>query len=314
MLVRHLRVHADQLRMIERRDEAEVRAGRRHVDVAARLVRLGLQREAEAVLLVDRVLAEVVDRLAQPLDRFVRAPAGVGLGPFAAAPQHEDLRAELGAEVHRAQRLLDRVGAHARVVGRERAVAEDRVVEQVDRRHRDDDAVLGAGAPGSRLTMRSRSAGVASIGTRSLSWRLTPHAPTSPSIADRIDRRQRRADHVAEGVAPAVADGPEAEGKLVFGSGIVGVRHRGGPAREPSRQIKSHSPIVRHTVPNRCPGSVGCGARRPTEAQPRVGGLSRLRRLRAAKLAAEQSRGPRTRLSGSRPRTPGRSAHWRWPS
>src|SRR2546425_2426030 len=33
------------------------------------------------------------------------------------------------------------------------------------------------------LTMRSRSEGVASIGTRSLSCRLTPHAPTSPSIA-----------------------------------------------------------------------------------------------------------------------------------
>src|SRR5689334_20743585 len=31
-------------------------------------------------------------------------------------------------------------------------------------------------------TIRSRSAGVASIGTRSLSWRLTPHAPTSASI------------------------------------------------------------------------------------------------------------------------------------
>ncbi len=31
--------------------------------------------------------------------------------------------------------------------------------------------------------MRSRSAGVASIGTRSLSWRFTPHAPTSASSA-----------------------------------------------------------------------------------------------------------------------------------
>ena len=31
--------------------------------------------------------------------------------------------------------------------------------------------------------MRSRSEGVASIGTRSLSWRFTPHAPTSASSA-----------------------------------------------------------------------------------------------------------------------------------
>src|SRR6516165_3199093 len=32
-------------------------------------------------------------------------------------------------------------------------------------------------------TIRSRSAGVASMGTRSLSWRFTPHAPTSASMA-----------------------------------------------------------------------------------------------------------------------------------
>ena len=113
MLVRDFGIDADQLRMRERRDEPEVGAGRRHVDVAARLVRLGLEREPEAVLLVDRVLAQVVDRLAQPLDRFVRPPAGIGLGALAAAPQHEDLRAELGAEVHRAHRLLHGVGADA---------------------------------------------------------------------------------------------------------------------------------------------------------------------------------------------------------
>ena len=98
-------------------------------------------------LLIDRVLAEVVDRLAQPLDRFVRPAAGVGFGAFASAPQHEDLRAELRAEIHRAHRLLQRVGAHARVVRGERAVAEHRIEEQVHRRHRHDDAVPPAGAP-----------------------------------------------------------------------------------------------------------------------------------------------------------------------
>ena len=53
LFVRHFRVHADHLGMIERGDEPQVRAGRRHVDVAARLVRLGLERELESVLTID---------------------------------------------------------------------------------------------------------------------------------------------------------------------------------------------------------------------------------------------------------------------
>ena len=80
-------------------------------------------------------------RFAQPLDRLVGPPARVGLRALASAPEHEDLRAELRAEIHRAHRLLQGVGAHARVVGGERAIAEDRIEEQVDRRHRHDDAV-----------------------------------------------------------------------------------------------------------------------------------------------------------------------------
>ena len=47
LLVRHLRVDADHLRVRERRDEAQVGGGGREVDVAARLVGLGLEREAQ---------------------------------------------------------------------------------------------------------------------------------------------------------------------------------------------------------------------------------------------------------------------------
>jgi hypothetical protein len=46
LFVRDLGIDADHLRMIERGDETEVGTGGRHVDVAARLVRLGLEREA----------------------------------------------------------------------------------------------------------------------------------------------------------------------------------------------------------------------------------------------------------------------------
>ena len=52
-LVRDLGIHPDDVCVIERRDEPEVCAGRRHVDVAARLVRLGLEREPEPVLAVE---------------------------------------------------------------------------------------------------------------------------------------------------------------------------------------------------------------------------------------------------------------------
>ena len=242
--------------MVERRNEAEIGAGRGHVDVAARLVGLRLHRERVAVLLVDRVLAEVVDRFAQPLDRVVRPPAGVGLGPFPAAPQHEDLRAELGAEVHRPQRLLDRIRAHPRVVGRERAVAEDRVVEQVHRRHRDDDVVLGAGG------LEVLDDGVALARRRVDRHQIVVVEIDAPGAdlaehPDRIDRRQRRADHVAEGVTSPIADCPEAERKFVFRSGIVGVRHRGwaGQGAEPTDQI-TFSDCSPHRCPIRGPWSV----------------------------------------------------------
>ena len=50
-LVRDLGVHADHLGVIERVDEGQHVAGRRQEDVAARLVRLGLERELQVVLL-----------------------------------------------------------------------------------------------------------------------------------------------------------------------------------------------------------------------------------------------------------------------
>jgi hypothetical protein len=42
-----------------------------------------------------------------------------------------------------------------------------------------------------------------------------------------IDRRERVAHDVAERIAAAVADGPEAERELVFRSRCIGVRHMG---------------------------------------------------------------------------------------
>ena len=61
VLVRHFGVHADHLRMRQRGDERQIRGRGREVDVAARLVRLGFEREPQVVVLIARVLAQEVD-------------------------------------------------------------------------------------------------------------------------------------------------------------------------------------------------------------------------------------------------------------
>ena len=73
--------------------------------------------------------------------------AGAVLGALAAAPQHEGLRAQLGGQVDVAQHLGQRVAAHLAVVGRDRALLEHRVAEQVGGDHLDDQAGLGERLP-----------------------------------------------------------------------------------------------------------------------------------------------------------------------
>ena len=242
LFVRDLRVHADQLGVRERRDEAQVRAGRRHVDVAARLVGLGLEREAISVLPVDGVLAEIVHRLAQALDGLVRAAAGIRFGSLASAPQHERLGAQLGAQIHRAHRLLHRVRTHARVVGSEGSVAEDRIVEEVHGRHRHDQVVLLA-------RPREVTDDPVTLGGRGVDRHeivvVEVHAPCADLAQERggVDRRERRADGVAEGIAAAIADGPETERELVFRAWAVPIGHDVSAARGVARRkIRAHLP------------------------------------------------------------------------
>ena len=228
LFVRHFRVHAHHVGMVERRDEAEIRAGRRHVDVAARLVGLGLERELEAVLPIDRILAEEVDRVAQPLDRFVRRAAGVGFRALASAPQHENAGAKLRAEIHRPHRLLQREGAHAGVVRGERAVAKHRIEEQVDGGHRHDEAMRPAG-------LLELADDVVAFGGGGIDRHevvvVQVHAPGARlgQQRDRIVRRQRLAHRVAEGISTAIADRPQSERELVLGPRCVKVRRHVEP-------------------------------------------------------------------------------------
>ena len=92
-------IDADHLRMIERGDEGQHAADGRQIQVAARLVRLRLDGELDVVALAEDVFAQEVERLAEPLGRLDRILAGVDLDALAAAPEDEDLRAQLGGDV-----------------------------------------------------------------------------------------------------------------------------------------------------------------------------------------------------------------------
>ena len=100
--------------------------------------------------------------------------AGVGFGAFAAAPEDVGFGAEFGAEVHGGHGFLDGVGADAGVAGGERAIFEDRG------RRRGWWWPWGHCRPlFLRAFLKSATiwfffAGEASMGTRSLSWKLTP--------------------------------------------------------------------------------------------------------------------------------------------
>jgi len=103
--VRGLRVDADDVGVGQGRDEREHVPGRRQVDVPARLVGLGLQRQAQFEPLRPDVRAKEVDRLAVALQCVARIACHAGLDALAAAPEHEDAGAELGGKVNGLDRL-----------------------------------------------------------------------------------------------------------------------------------------------------------------------------------------------------------------
>ena len=181
-LVGDLGVDADALGAVERGDEVQRVPDGRQEDVAARLVRLRLDRERHVVALLDHVLVEHVDRLAVALERVARVLGAADLGALAAAPEDVDLGAQRRAQVDRAHRLADRRAPHAAVVGGEGPVLEGRVPEQVGRAHADAAGRSPRAPPGSAPTMRSASAAGVPHGIRSLSCRLTPQAPSSASL------------------------------------------------------------------------------------------------------------------------------------
>ena len=115
----------------------------RQQDVAARLVRLGLDGEPNVVAVVDRVLRQHVDALGVARERRPDVLGRVGLGAFAPTPEHVGLRAEFDGKVEVAHDLAQCVAANRAVVAGEATVLEHRVGEQVGGRHRHDEASFG---------------------------------------------------------------------------------------------------------------------------------------------------------------------------
>jgi hypothetical protein len=184
------------------------------VDIAARLVRLGLQREAVAVALVLAVGAQEVECLAEARQRLARVLGRVALDALAAAPEHIGRRAKLGAQVHGAHGLLEGVGAHAGVVAGEGAVLEGRVKEQVGRRHRHHQA--GLAERGLELAYDPGLLGGRGVDRHQVVV-VEVDAPGAGlgEQPDGLHRPERRPRGLAKRVAADVADRPKAKGELI---------------------------------------------------------------------------------------------------
>ena len=96
LLVPDLGVHPDHVAVLERVDEGQRVPHRGQQDVAARLVRLRLDREPDVVALVAYVRAEQVQAFGVPVQGGPDVLGGAGFRAFAAAPEDVGLRAELG--------------------------------------------------------------------------------------------------------------------------------------------------------------------------------------------------------------------------
>ncbi len=220
LLVARLRVEADDVAVVERVDEGDRVADARQEDVAARLVGLRLQRDAQVVALLLDVGGDGVDALRVAGVRRDEVLRVVVLGALAAAPHDERGGAHLGGVVDAAQHLLQAVAAHGAVVRGECAVLEDRVAEGIGGDHLADEAGLLRGllhrvdaTPALGLVGAEREDVVVVV-------REAPRAQVR-ELADGLRRVQVGAGRGAEGVVRRPADGPQAERVLDVAHGSL---------------------------------------------------------------------------------------------
>ena len=219
LLVAGFRVDADHVRVLALVDERDGMPDRGQQDVPARLVRLRLDREFQSVALVDRVLGEHVDALPVPVQGGPDVLGEVDLGAFPAAPEHVDLGAQLGSQIHVAHDLAERVPADGAVVGGEPAVLEHRIAEQVGGDHRHDHPGVG------QRLLELGDDGVAFRGG-ALRWDeivVVESDPVRAQLGQLVhggDPGHHRPGGFAEQVPGLPANRPQPEAELVGGGGL----------------------------------------------------------------------------------------------
>jgi len=202
--------------MIERGDERQYAADRGQIQVAARLVRLRLDAELDVEALAQHMIAQEVQRIAEPARGVDRILAGVDLDALAAAPEDEDLGPEFVGDVETAHHLLRGEQAHGGVGAGEGAVLEHgMVVERVRGGHRGLDAGVGHHL----LDVAHNAVALAGAGGEGddvVVVELEAVALALGQSLDAFESGQFRARLIAERIAPAILQAPDAEGELVF--------------------------------------------------------------------------------------------------
>ena len=207
LLMRDLWIHSHHLRMSEGGNKAQVVACGRHVDIGSRFVRFRFQRELVSVTLIDVVFAEEVHGFAQTLDRVIGPPARIGFDSFPSAPKNEDIGSQFCSQIHGLHRFLESVSAYLGVVRGKGSIAEDRIVEQRDRRHRYDDPIFAAGLL--EFTDDAITFGAVCVdGNKIVVVQI--HSPRSDLCQHGHDlyRRQGGTDCIAEGIATPIPQRP----------------------------------------------------------------------------------------------------------
>ena len=121
--------HADMLGVIQRGDERQGVAGRRDIEVSARLIGFGLDGQPHRVALAGDVRVELVEPIAKPLERINWGPARVDLCAVPTAPDIEQRRAQQMPHIDRRLIARDGQAPDAGLIGDHTAVLEDRFPE-----------------------------------------------------------------------------------------------------------------------------------------------------------------------------------------
>ena len=183
-------------------------------------VGFGLEREAVAEAFIRVVFAQEIQRIAEPLGGDDGVFDSVRFRALTPAPHHVGLRAELGSQLHRPHGFLHGVRADLGVVAGEGAVLEDRVAEQIGGGHGHLELVPLECLL--EILLDGIDFGVGGVDGKEV-------VVVEVDAVDVADLAQQVADlsgvecgsgGLAEGVGPGVADGPEAEGELIFLEGV----------------------------------------------------------------------------------------------